>query len=268
MTQSMSDAVIIADKVTVTRSGRKLIDEITIGLKPGQFTVVIGPNGAGKSTLMKVLSGEMKPDSGHVTYYGTGVELCQPVDLARRRAVLPQATQLAFPFTALEIARMGAVAQGALNPSEEGRKALARVGLRGFESRPYPSMSGGEQQRVQFARALAQVPQPVVDGIPRALFLDEPTASLDLGHQISVLEEARDFAAGGGMVLAILHDLNLAAEFADHLIVLNHGRVVAEGACQETVNDEIISTVYGIAGAVGRLPAAHIPYVLPQSRDR
>ncbi|GGF87994.1 hemin import ATP-binding protein HmuV [Rhizobium wenxiniae] len=260
--------MIIANKVTVSRSGRKLIDDISIELKPGNFTVVIGPNGAGKSTLMKVLSGEMQPDSGLVSYYGTSVDLCQPADLAKRRAVLPQATQLAFPFTALEIARMGAVAHGALNPGEEARKALSRVGLRGFESRPYPSMSGGEQQRVQFARALAQVPQAVVDDVPRALFLDEPTASLDLGHQISVLETARDFASAGGMVLAILHDLNLAAEFADHLVVLHHGRVVAEGACRETVNDDIIASVYGIAGAVGRVPAAHIPYVLPQSRNR
>ncbi|WP_117191753.1 heme ABC transporter ATP-binding protein [Rhizobium terrae] len=260
--------MISAEHITVTRSGRKLLDNVGIDLEAGKFTVVIGPNGAGKSTLMKVLSGEMKPDSGLVTYYGTDVELCQPVDLAKRRAVLPQATQLAFPFTALEIARMGAVAQGALNPTEQARQALSRVGLRGFESRPYPSLSGGEQQRVQFARVLAQVPQPVADGVPRALFLDEPTASLDLGHQISVLEIARDFASAGGMVLAILHDLNLAAEFADHLVVLNHGRVVAEGACAETVNDEIISSVYGIAGAVGRLPAAHIPYVLPQSRHR
>ena len=260
--------MISAEHITVTRSGRKLLDNVGIDLEPGKFTVVIGPNGAGKSTLMKVLSGEMKPDIGHVSYYGVSVELCQPADLARRRAVLPQATQLAFPFSALEIARMGAVAQGALNPTEEARKALSRVGLRGFESRPYPSLSGGEQQRVQFARALAQVPQPVAEGIPRALFLDEPTASLDLGHQISVLETARDFALAGGIVLAILHDLNLAAEFADHLVVLQHGRVVAEGAGLETVNDETIAGVYGIAGAVGRLPAAHIPYVLPQSRHR
>ncbi|MBW6421446.1 heme ABC transporter ATP-binding protein [Rhizobium sp. XQZ8] len=260
--------MISATHITVVRSGRKLLDNVGVDLEPGKFTVVIGPNGAGKSTLMKVLSGEMTADIGHVSYYGTSVDLCQPVDLAKRRAVLPQATQLAFPFTALEIARMGAVAHGALNPTEEGRKALSRVGLRGFESRPYPSLSGGEQQRVQFARALAQVPQPVADGLPRALFLDEPTASLDLGHQISVLEIARDFASAGGIVLAILHDLNLAAEFADHLVVLNHGRVVAEGPCADTVNDDIISAVYGIAGTVGRLPAAHIPYVLPQSRHR
>ena len=260
--------MIAAEDVTVTRSGRKLLDQVDLTLRPGHFTVVIGPNGAGKSTLMKVLSGEIRPDIGRVSYYGTGIDLCQPAELAKRRAVLPQASQLAFPFTALEIVRMGAVAQGAINPAEEARRALARVGLRSFENRSYTSLSGGEQQRVQFARALAQVPQPVADGVPRALFLDEPTASLDLGHQISVLEIARDFAAAGGMVFAILHDLNLAAEFADHLLVLDQGRVVAEGACRDTVSDQIISSVYGIAGAVGRLPAGSIPYVLPQSRHR
>jgi iron complex transport system ATP-binding protein len=260
--------MIIADDITVSRGGRKLLDRVGISLEPGKFTVVIGPNGAGKSTLMKVLSGEMKPDQGHVSYYGSSVGLWSPAELARRRAVLPQAVQLAFPFTALEIARMGAVAKGSLDPGDEARKALSRVGLRGFESRPYPSLSGGEQQRVQFARALAQVPQAVDGETPCALFLDEPTASLDLGHQISVLEIARDFASSGGMVLAILHDLNLAAEFADNLVVLHHGRVVAEGPCSETVRDETVASVYGITGTVGRLPAAHIPYVLPQSRHR
>jgi iron complex transport system ATP-binding protein len=260
--------MISASDITVIRSGRKLLDSVGIKLQPGRFTVVIGPNGAGKSTLMKVLSGEMEPDSGEVSYFGAAAHLHAPQELAQRRAVLPQAVQLAFPFTALEIVRMGAVAQGSLQPTEQARKALTRVGLRGFEARPYPSLSGGEQQRVQFARALAQVPEPVVAGRPRALFLDEPTASLDIGHQISVLEIARDFATEGGIVLAILHDLDLAAEFADHLVVLDQGRVVDEGACLQTVSDGTINSVYGISGAVGRLPEAHIPFVLPQSRHR
>lgn len=260
--------MIIGKDLSVTRSGRRLIHGIGIRLRPGSFTVVIGPNGAGKSTLLKVLCGELTPDAGSVRYASGQTKASEPSELARLRAVLPQATQLAFPFTALEIVRMGAVAQGSLNPTADARKALARVGLRGFESRPYPSLSGGEQQRVQFARALAQVPEPVVDGVARALFLDEPTASLDLGHQIAVLEIARDFAAGGGIVMAILHDLNLACEFADHLVVLDQGKVVAEGACLDTVQDEVIARVYGIAGAVGRLPPQHMPYVLPQSRHR
>ncbi|MGE7368873.1 heme ABC transporter ATP-binding protein [Neorhizobium sp. NPDC001467] len=260
--------MIVAQDITVTRGRRNLVQSVDIALRPGCFTVVIGPNGAGKSTLMKVLSGELRPDAGHVSYHGKHLDLCRPEELARCRAVLPQATQLAFPFSALEIARMGAVAHGALDPDQQARKALVRVGLQGFEGRPYPSLSGGEQQRVQFARALAQVPNAVSDGVANALFLDEPTASLDLGHQISVLEIARDFASAGGIVLAILHDLNLAAEFADHLVVLDHGKVVEAGPCMDTITDAVIAKVYGIAGAVGRLPALHLPYVLPQSRHR
>lgn len=254
--------------VTVTRSGRRLLDEVSVELQPGTLSVIIGPNGAGKSTLMKVLSGEMRADAGVVSYNAVDVKLFSPLQLARVRAVLPQSTVLSFPFTVLEVVRMGAVAQGALKPEEQARCALAKVGLSGFEGRSYTLLSGGEQQRVQFARTLAQVPNPLEDGQPRALLLDEPTSSLDLGHQISVLETARDFAKGGGAVLAVLHDLNLAAEFADQLIVMHEGKVTACGPALQTINDETIARVYGIGGTVGRVPASHIPYVLPQSRHR
>ena len=260
--------MISAHDLTITRDGRRLLDEVSLQLEPGKVNVIIGPNGAGKSTLMKVLCGEMRADSGHVAVNGTDLGLFSPLQLARLRAVLPQSTALAFPFTALEIVRMGAVAQGSRTPEEQARRALAKAGLGGFEGRAYNMLSGGEQQRVQFARALAQVPYPVENGEVRALFLDEPTASLDIGHQISVLETARDFAEGGGLVLAILHDLNLAAEFADQLIVMHRGQVTAQGASFETICDDTIARVYGIGGAVGRLPAKHIPYVLPQSRHR
>ncbi len=260
--------MITARNLTVLRAGRRLIDDVSLDLTPGTLVAVVGPNGAGKSTLLKVVCGELKPDAGTVSYAGAGGGEPDTATLARLRAVLPQATQLAFPFTAFEIVRMGAVAQGARQPRAEAMRALARVGLRGFENRPYPSLSGGEQQRVQFARALAQVPQPVADGVPRALFLDEPTASLDLGHQIAVLDIARAFAAAGGMVFAVLHDLNLAAEYADRILVLQQGRMVAEGPSRETIKDAVIAGVYGISGAVGRLPPSHIPYVLPQSRHR
>ncbi|NTF32763.1 heme ABC transporter ATP-binding protein [Rhizobium skierniewicense] len=254
--------------VTVIRSGRRLLDEVTIRLEPGTFSVIIGPNGAGKSTLMKVLSGEMTADAGHVAYHKIDVGVFKPAQLARIRAVLPQSTVLSFPFTALEIVRMGAVAQGSVKPEAQARQALAQVGLSGFEARSYNMLSGGEQQRVQFARALAQVPNAVENGEARALLLDEPTSSLDLGHQISVLETARDFAREGGTVLAVLHDLNLAAEFADQLIVMHHGQITACGSSRDTINDDIIARVYGIGGTVGRIPARHIPYVLPQSRHR
>lgn len=258
--------MIRAQDLTIRRGGRALVEGVSLKLEPGKVTVVIGPNGAGKSTLLKMLSGELYPDLGNVFYHDRRITSLSPLELARERAVLPQSTALSFPFTALEVVRMGAVAHGSHDPNLTARQALARVGLGGFEGRSYNALSGGEQQRVQLARVLAQMPHPTMEGRPRAIFLDEPTASLDIGHQISVLELARDFARGGGAVLAILHDLNLAAEFADHLAILHRGRLVREGQPRETIDDQTIAQVYGIAGTVGRIPDPTIPYVLPQTR--
>lgn len=260
--------MISARGVTIVRSGRQLLERIDLDLAPASFTAIIGPNGAGKSTLLKALTGELAPTHGTVSYHGQNIATLDAQALAVQRAVLPQSLEMSFPFTALEIVRMGAMARGALKPELEAEKALARVGLAGFQGRSYPTLSGGEQQRVQFARALAQVPAAQHDGQPLALFLDEPTASLDLRHQISVLEIARRFADDGGIVLAVLHDLNLTAEFADQVAVLDGGHLVAKGDCASTLTDEVISRVYGISGVVGRLPQPQVPFVLPQARHR
>ena len=257
--------MIRADQIQFSRGGRRLLDAVSLAVEPQKMTVIIGPNGAGKSTLLKLLSGEIRPDSGRVSVDGRDIGSLSARELAERRAVLPQSLMLSFPFTALEVVRMGAIAYGSLDPSRDARMALARVGLAGFEARSYQALSGGEQQRVQFARVLAQAPSAIEGGMPRALFLDEPTSSLDIGHQIAVLEIARDFARAGGAVLAILHDLNLAAEFADHLVVLHRGQVAASGGARETLTDAVISRVYGISGAVGRIPG-DLPFVLPQAR--
>lgn len=260
--------MITARSLSVERSGRCLLDRIDLELAPSSFTAIIGPNGAGKSTLLKALTGEHSVKPGFISYHGDDVASLDAQKLATRRAVLPQAVELSFPFTALEIVRMGAVARGSSSPEKDAEKALFRAGLAGFQDRSYPTLSGGEQQRVQFARALAQVPVPVVDGRPMALFLDEPTASLDLRHQLSVLEIARQFASEGGIVLAVLHDLNLVAEFADQVVVLDHGRLVAKGNCGTTLTDAVILDVYGISGVVGRLPEPQVPFILPQARLR
>ncbi|KPF47049.1 heme ABC transporter ATP-binding protein [Rhizobium sp. AAP43] len=258
--------MIHAHQISVRRARRTLVDTVSLTLEPGKVSVIIGPNGAGKSTLLKTLTGEIAADSGTVLYGDRNIATLRATDLAAIRGVLPQSTHLSFPFTALEVVRMGAVAHGSLDPNRAARRALARLDLAGFDARPYNSLSGGEQQRVQFARVLAQIPTPRGASGPCAIFLDEPTASLDIGHQISVLEIARDFARGGGIVLAILHDLNLAAEFADHLAILHHGRLVREGTPLQALEDDVIADVYGIRGAVGRLPAAAVPFILPQAR--
>ncbi|WP_181707248.1 heme ABC transporter ATP-binding protein [Chthonobacter rhizosphaerae] len=258
--------MITAHSLTLARSGRSIVDDVSLRLEPGRVSAIIGPNGAGKSTLLKMLTGELAPSAGTVAYGDQPIGRWTPRALARRRAVLPQSAALAFSFTVHEIVRMGAVASGL--PSADGiaNDALARVGLSGFGGRLYQYLSGGEQQRVQFARALAQVPRPVRDGTPRFLFLDEPTSSLDLRHQIGVLDVAKRFARDGGGVVAVLHDLNLVAEFADTVFVLDGGRLVAAGPPVHALSDGVVADVYGVHGTVCRLPAAGMPFVLPQAR--
>ncbi|MFD1744887.1 heme ABC transporter ATP-binding protein [Rhizobium helianthi] len=258
--------MIAARSVTIQRSGRSLLHQIDLELPPASFTAIIGPNGAGKSTLLKALTGELRLTRGIVTYHGDNIADLDARTLAQQRAVLPQSLELSFPFSVLEIVRMGAVARGATAPEADARKALMKVGLAGFEGRSYSTLSGGEQQRVHLARALAQVPNPISNGKPEALFLDEPTASLDLRHQISVLELAKQFSNDGGILLAILHDLNLAAEFADQIIVLDEGHIRARGAPCSTLTDAVLAQVYGISGIVGRIPRGEVPFILPQAR--
>ncbi|MFB2549834.1 heme ABC transporter ATP-binding protein [Ensifer soli] len=259
--------MIRADGVSRRAGGRALVDRVTLALAPGRMTVLVGPNGAGKSTLIGMMTGEVRPSAGRVEIHGRDIAGLTPRAIAMLRAVLPQATPVAFPFSVLDVVRMGAVARAARDPDGAALAALSRLGLAAFAGRSYPSLSGGEQQRVQFARVLAQMPAPAEDGLARALFLDEPVASLDLAHQIAVLDVARSFARGGGMVLAVLHDLNLAAEYADSLVFLKEGRIVAEGPPSESLTDAAIAAVYGVSGTVGRLPPPGTPFVLTQARD-
>ncbi|ODN71085.1 heme ABC transporter ATP-binding protein [Methylobrevis pamukkalensis] len=262
---------------------RRLVDRVSLAVAAGTVTIVVGPNGAGKSTLLRLLAGDLAPTSGRVTLDGTDLARLSPSQLAGRRAVLPQQVALAFPFTVDEVVRLGADAgrrhvlrrsgAGEPGPSEADlvETVLAEVGLPGWGGRLYPQLSGGEQQRVQFARVLAQVHDPVVEGpdgspLPRLLFLDEPTASLDIRHQIDLLARARRWARGGGAVLAVIHDLNLAAEFADRIVVLSGGTIAAEGPPAATLTDAVVARVFGLSGIVGRLPPPHLPYILPQAR--
>ena len=153
-------------------------------------------------------------------------------------------------------------------PGEDGRlpdRALTLVDLDGFAGRLYQELSGGEQQRVQLARVLCQVWAPVLDGRPRYLFLDEPVSNLDIRHQLLIMNIARDFAKRGGGVVAILHDLNLTAMYADRVHVLHRGRLAAAGTPQDVLRDEMIARVFECRLKVGALPAKGMPFVLPQS---
>ncbi|RVD69128.1 heme ABC transporter ATP-binding protein [Mesorhizobium sp. M4A.F.Ca.ET.029.04.2.1] len=260
--------MIEARDVSVAICGKRIVTHVDFVAPPGEITAIVGPNGSGKTTFLKALSGELAYTGG-IALNGRDLTAMKPVQAATYRAVLPQATTLSFPFTVREIVRLGLVGgRSGVLPGEDARlpeRALARVDLDGFAGRFYQELSGGEQQRVQLARVLCQVWAPVLDGKPRYLFLDEPVSSLDVKHQLIIMDIARDFARRGGGVVAILHDLNLTAMYSDRTHVMHRGRLAAAGAPGDVLTDELIETVFDCRLKVGALPAANMPFVLPQS---
>lgn len=254
------------------RVGEKaLVANVDLVLRPGAFVAIIGPNGAGKSTLLRLLSGELRPTSGTIELDGRTINSYQPAVLARRRAVVPQATALSFPFTAREVVLLGATVPGFVAPSAQiertAAECLRTVGLLGIADRLYTHLSGGERQRVHIARALVQLAIADRDKRePSILMLDEPTASLDLAHQGVILAEARRQAREGRAVLAVLHDLNLAAAFADELVLMSGGRVQVAGTATAVLRDDVLSRAYGCDICTNTTPADGVPFILPHAR--
>ena len=192
----------------------------------------------------------------------------QAWQLAEMRGVLPQASAISFPFTVREIVRMGLTTGRNRHPEQADRiaaEALASVDLSGFDGRFYQELSGGEQQRVQLARVLCQISEPVSDGKPCWLLLDEPVSSLDISHQLTIMTLARDFCERGGGVIAVMHDLNLTALFADQMVLLRNGRLQAAGPVADVLTDRHLQDVFGCALRVNRVPLDGIPFVLAHS---
>jgi iron complex transport system ATP-binding protein len=254
--------VIEASSVSVRVGGKPLLLDVSFSLGPGTTLALVGPNGAGKSTLLRVLAGELRPSSGMVRLKGKPVAAYSATALAQHRAVLSQSISVAFPFTVAEIVGMGAGERSGPAVAELVGAALAEVELTDFHERIITTLSGGEQQRAQLARVLVQLACGEAARGPGVLLLDEPTASLDLKHQLDVLGIARRCAARGVTVIAILHDLNLGALFAERMIVLDHGRMAGDGPPAETITDGMLRSVFGVTGAVG-LTASGLPMVLP-----
>ncbi|MGV0909509.1 heme ABC transporter ATP-binding protein [Martelella sp. FOR1707] len=250
----------------VTLSGRHVLKDITLRAVPGALTAICGPNGCGKTTTLKAIAGDLAPDEGVVEINGEAVANLAPWRLAQMRGVLPQSSTLAFPFTVAEVLRMGL--SGRAHHADDRAtmaKALGAVDLHGFEGRFYQELSGGEQQRVQLARVLCQIEAPVAHGKPRWLLLDEPVASLDILHQLAIMRLARDFCRAGGGVIAIMHDLNLTALFADHVVLMREGQVIAAGSPKDTITDDNLHAVFATRLSVSQKPKDDTPFVLPHS---
>jgi len=250
-----------ATDISVHLGRTAILHGISFRATAGQITAIAGPNGSGKTTLLRALTGEV-PAKGQIRLNGRDVSRIAPAELASIRAVLPQKTALAFPFTALEVVRIGQSFGITPDPSLP-RRALDRVGLLHLADRPYQLLSGGEQSRVQLARILAQVWDATHEGQPRWLFLDEPVASLDIGHQVLVMQIARDFADAGGGVVAVMHDLNLTAMFAQSVILMSDGRVLSHDGPAKVMTAANLSLAYGCQVEVGVVPQDRL-FVLPQ----
>ncbi len=237
------------------------LDGVSMKVPEGSLYTVIGPNGSGKSTLMRAIMGLLPPSRGSVRIQGRETGAWTRKALAQAVGAVPQAEHLAFPLSVRDFVAMGRYphlgplrAEGETDRQAVG-DAMSRCDVAHLAPRNVTTLSGGELQRVRIARALAQE--------PRALILDEPTASLDIRHEMSILQLLRDSAGQGMTVLLITHHLNLAARFSDRLLLLNQGRVAAEGAVDDVFREETLARVYQWPVEVRADPVTGIPYVTP-----
>lgn len=256
-------AALSLDAVTMTIRRATLVDRVSLSVQRGETVAIVGPNGAGKSTLMRLLSGDLRPTTGAVQIKGRDLQSYSSAELAMQRAMLSQHVSISFPFTVEEVVRMGAgeMAQTHAQPLVDAM--LKEVGLEAFRDRELPTLSGGEQQRAHFARVLLQLACGESRNGPGILLLDEPTSSLDLRYQINLVEMAKRRAGNGTAVVAILHDLNLAARFADRIVVIHQGQIAANGSPGETITAEMLRTVFGVDTEIGG--TSNMPTVLPQA---
>lgn len=256
--------IIEAERACYAVRGKTIVDNVSLSIGKGELVVILGPNGAGKTTLLRLLTGEYRPTSGTARLGGEPIDRIAPIALARRRAVMTQASHLMFPYSVLEVIGFGLHA--AHEPPQQTAAAIERAidmgDVRHLIDRNYQSLSGGEQQRVQFARAMCQILACRAEGNEQALLLDEPTSNLDLKHQIMIMSAARALCQEGVAVCAVLHDINLAAAFADRLILMKGGRIHHSGAPADVINRDAVKGVFEVDVTVMSAGAKQSPYVV------
>ncbi|MGD8195425.1 heme ABC transporter ATP-binding protein [Herbiconiux sp. P18] len=245
--------------VDVSIGGAGILHDVSFEASAGELVALIGPNGAGKSTLLGVVTGDQPVSAGRVEIDGRDLGAWSLAELGRRRAVLLQQNGVFFPFTVQEVVQMGrAPWQRTEREADDDRvvdEVIALTELDRMRDRALPSLSGGERARASLARILAQQ-----TGV---LLLDEPTAALDLRHQEDVLRIARDRACAGDCVVVVLHDLSLAAAYADRIVLVAGGRVVADGTPDAVLTAPLLSAVYELPVEVMRHPETGTAVVLP-----
>lgn len=243
MTLSLKNASVI-------REGRAILDRADVVCTAGTFTALCGPNGAGKTTALSVLSGALRADKGDAFLDKRNIRSFPPADLARRRAVVSQNALLSFPFQVHEVVAMGRAPHHGRSSVDDDRRimgeAMELLDLVTLAERNFLTLSGGERQRVHIARALTQIWDAPQDGGERWLLLDEPTAALDLKHQIRLMSLLQRLAGEGWGVVAVLHDLHLVRTYADEAVMFKDGAIVGAGPVAEQLTAERVQAIFDL----------------------
>jgi iron complex transport system ATP-binding protein len=258
---SPSEAIVCWRALRVRRGPRLLLDLPALRVQAGEFVAVLGPNGAGKSTLLKAITAEWRADD-EIRLFGRPVHDWHRGALAKRLAVMPQQSTLSFDFSVSEVVGLGRLphrGEGARAAAEAVRAAMSMLGLDAFANRRFTTLSGGERQRVQFARVLAQLHGVAGD---RLLLLDEPTSALDLAQQKSVLDRAWQCARERTTVIAVMHDLNMAARYADRVLILKSGRLFADRPPRACLHAETVESVFGLQATIETASSDGKPMIL------
>ncbi|MFJ6884877.1 heme ABC transporter ATP-binding protein [Streptomyces californicus] len=245
--------------LSVRLGGRQVLDSVDLTAHAGEVVALVGPNGAGKSTLLAALAADLPAGSGEVRVDGRSTADWSAPELALRRSVLPQSAALSFPFPVEDVVRMGRAPWAGTEREDEDdaavAAAMAATEVTRFAGRPFSALSGGEKARVALARVLAQR-APLI-------LLDEPTAALDLRHQELVLRICRERAAAGDAVVVVLHDLGLAAAYADRAAVLHEGRIAELGPPEQVFGGDLLGEVYRQPVEVFPHPRTGKPLIVP-----
>ncbi|WP_082633123.1 heme ABC transporter ATP-binding protein [Lacimicrobium alkaliphilum] len=249
--------------VSIHRGRRRVIEDLSVELSAGQMVVILGENGAGKSTLLRALAGDL-PYRGGINLLGSCLGQWSAAQLAGTRAVMEQQFSPPPLMSVRELVALGRYAkmESDTRANQCADKWLEHTHLVDYGHREAASLSGGEQQRAQLARCLAQLDSS--RPIQKMLLLDEPTSALDLYHQHHCLRRIREFAAQGNLVIAVMHDVNLASLYADHILLLKHGRLVAQGSPQQVLQASTLKSVYEISMHISAHPNLGVPMVFSE----
>lgn len=246
---------------------RIILDDVNLTINPGEFTAVVGPNGAGKSTLLKSLAYEHTQFSGEIKINGPSVKSYSPKSLSLVRAVLPQSTTVRFAFSAAQIVQLGRYVHRSTDSANRAivAEVMELTQTTSFKNQEYSTLSGGEKQRVQMARVLAQVWEETV--YPRYILLDEPTSNMDIAQQQQMFALAKTICKRNIGVMAIVHDLNQAVQFADQLYFLRSGRITAAGEAKHVFTKSNIEETFCCRVNVYHDPCNNCPYIIPERAD-